>query len=63
LHQQGYTVRKTIDCLTATFCLQANHELLHLDYDFDGFEKRLGLKGACVISEQRLKRELLSSAA
>jgi predicted nucleic acid-binding protein len=44
LRQQGYTVRKTIDCLIATFCLQAKHELLHRDHDFDCFEKRLGLK-------------------
>jgi predicted nucleic acid-binding protein len=44
LRHQGYTVRKTIDCLIATFCLQAKHELLHRDQDFDCFEKRLGLK-------------------
>jgi hypothetical protein len=29
LRQQGYTVGKTIDCLIATFGLQAKHELLH----------------------------------
>jgi predicted nucleic acid-binding protein len=44
LRQQGYTVRKTIDCLIATFCLQAKHERLHRDHDFDCFEKLLGLK-------------------
>jgi len=44
LRQQGYTIRKTIDCLIATFCLQAEHELLHRDHDFDAFEKMLGLK-------------------
>lgn len=44
LRQHGYTVRKTIDCLIATFCLQAEHELLHRDHDFDCFEKVLGLK-------------------
>jgi predicted nucleic acid-binding protein len=43
LRQRGYTVRKTIDCLIATFCLQAEHELLHRDHDFDPFEKELGL--------------------
>jgi predicted nucleic acid-binding protein len=43
LREQGYTVRKTIDCLIATFCLQAKHELLHRDRDFDCFEKVLGL--------------------
>ena len=44
LRQHGYTVRKTIDCLIATFCLQAKHELLHRDHDFDSFEKVLGLQ-------------------
>jgi predicted nucleic acid-binding protein len=44
LRQHGYTVRKTIDCLSATFCLQAKHELLHRDHDFDSFEKVLGLQ-------------------
>jgi len=43
LRRRGYTVRKTIDCLIATFCLQAKHELLHRDHDFDCFEKVLGL--------------------
>jgi predicted nucleic acid-binding protein len=44
LRDQGYTVRRTIDCLIATFCLQAGHELLHRDRDFDSFEKALGLR-------------------
>ncbi len=44
LRQHGYTVRNTIDCLIATFCLQAKHELLHRDHDFDCFEKVLGLQ-------------------
>jgi predicted nucleic acid-binding protein len=44
LRQQGYTGRKTIACLIATFCLQAKHELLHREHDFDRFEKLLGLK-------------------
>jgi predicted nucleic acid-binding protein len=44
LREQGYTVRRTIDCLIATFCLQAGHELLHRDRDFDGFEKGMGLR-------------------
>jgi hypothetical protein len=43
LRQRGYTVHKTIDCLIATFCLQARHELLHRDRDFDCFEV-LGLQ-------------------
>lgn len=44
LRQRGHTVRKTIDCLIATFCLEAGHELLHRDHDFDPFEKVLGLR-------------------
>ena len=44
LRRRGATVRKTIDCLIATFCLQAGHQLLHRDRDFDPFEKHLGLR-------------------
>ncbi len=43
LRQRGRTVRKTIDCLIATFCLRHGHSLLHRDRDFDHFEKFLGL--------------------
>lgn len=43
LRAQGYTVRKTIDCLIATFCLIHDHTLLHNDHDFDPFERILGL--------------------
>jgi predicted nucleic acid-binding protein len=44
LRRHGFTVRKPIDCLIATFCLQADHQLLHRDHDFVSFEKLLGLK-------------------
>jgi predicted nucleic acid-binding protein len=43
LCRQGRTVRKTIDCLIATFCLRHGHSLLHSDRDFDRFEQLLGL--------------------
>ena len=43
LRQRGHTVRKTIDCLIATFCLRGGHSLLHRDRDFDPFEQALGL--------------------
>jgi predicted nucleic acid-binding protein len=43
LRQHGRTVRKTIDCLIATFCLQRGHSLLHRDRDFDHFERILNL--------------------
>ena len=44
LREQGLTVRTTIDCLIATFCLENGHSLLHRDRDFDVFEKSLGLR-------------------
>lgn len=44
LRSSGHTVRKTIDCLIATFCLTERHSLLHRDHDFDQFEKYLGLR-------------------
>jgi len=43
LRNRGKTVRKTIDVLIATFCLQEQHSLLHRDRDFDPFEELLGL--------------------
>lgn len=43
LRGHGHTVRKTIDCLIATFCLRRRHSLLHNDRDFDPFEQLLGL--------------------
>jgi hypothetical protein len=43
LRQKGFTVRKTIDCIIATFCIEHGHQLLHKDSDFDGFEAHLGL--------------------
>ncbi len=44
LRSQGVTVRKTIDCLIATYCIENKHDLLHKDNDFDGFEQFLGLQ-------------------
>jgi len=43
LRSRGQTVRKTIDCLIATFCLRQRHALLHRDRDFDPFERFLEL--------------------
>jgi predicted nucleic acid-binding protein len=43
LRSRGHTVRKTIDCWIATFCLREGHSLLHCDRDFDPFENFLGL--------------------
>jgi predicted nucleic acid-binding protein len=44
LRKVGISVRKTIDCLIATYCIESGNELLHDDRDFDPFETRLGLK-------------------
>jgi len=46
LRQKGITVRKTIDNLIAAWCIENDHELLHNDSDFDGYEKYLGLRVA-----------------
>jgi predicted nucleic acid-binding protein len=43
IREEGLTVRKTIDCLIATFCMSNGHALLHRDRDFDAFEEILGL--------------------
>jgi predicted nucleic acid-binding protein len=44
LRRGGHTVRKTIDCMIATFCLEHGHSLLHRDRDFLPFENLLGLQ-------------------
>lgn len=44
LRKKGITVRKTIDTLIATFCIENGHMLLHNDRDFDPFEEHLGLQ-------------------
>lgn len=44
LRSHGHTVRKTIDCLIASFCVAEGYSLLHRDRDFDPFEKHLGLR-------------------
>ncbi len=44
LRNRGFTIRKTIDCWIATFCLREDHTLLHRDRDFDPFERFLGLR-------------------
>jgi predicted nucleic acid-binding protein len=44
LRARGVTVRKTIDCVIATYCIGSGHSLLHRDRDFDPFEQHLGLR-------------------
>ena len=43
LRRRGVTVRKTIDMLIGTFCLEHGHALLHSDRDFDHLERYFGL--------------------
>jgi len=44
LRKKGITIRKTIDVLIATFCIEYGFELLHNDRDFDPMEEVLGLR-------------------
>jgi len=46
LRKKGLTVRKKIDCLIATFCIENHLPLLYSDRDFEPFIKHLGLKSA-----------------
>ena len=44
LRKAGITIRKTVDCLIATYCIENQVELLTCDRDFDPFEEHLGLR-------------------
>jgi predicted nucleic acid-binding protein len=46
LRSLGVTVRKTIDTVIATRCIEGNYELLHSHRDFEPFVKHLGLRVA-----------------
>lgn len=46
LRTAGVTVRKTIDCLIATRCIEEGYPLLYSDRDFDPFVDHLGLRAA-----------------
>jgi predicted nucleic acid-binding protein len=43
LRKRGVTVRKTIDTVIATRCIESGYDLLHSDRDFDPFAQHLGL--------------------
>ena len=43
LRKQGIIVRKSIDILIATFCLQNDHTILHDDRDNDAMVELIGL--------------------
>jgi hypothetical protein len=44
LRRHGVTVRKTIDTVIATRCIESGYDLLHNDRDFDPFAQHLGLR-------------------
>jgi predicted nucleic acid-binding protein len=44
LRKFGVAVRKTIDTVIATRCIESGFELLHSDRDFGPFAKHLGLR-------------------
>ncbi len=44
LRSLGITIRKTIDTVIATRCIESGYTLLHSDRDFDAFVKHLGLR-------------------
>jgi predicted nucleic acid-binding protein len=44
LRNLGVTVRKTIDTVIATRCIECGYDLLHSDNDFDPSAKYLGLR-------------------
>jgi predicted nucleic acid-binding protein len=44
LRSRGITVRKTVDLIIGTFCIERDHELLHDDRDFDPMVEHLGLR-------------------
>ncbi len=43
LRQQGITIRKSIDMIIGTFCIEGDHFLLHDDRDFAPMVQHLGL--------------------
>ena len=47
LRSLGISVRKTIDTLIATHCIENHLALLYSDRDFDPFVEHLGLRSAC----------------
>lgn len=44
LRRRGITIRKTIDLIIGTFCIENGFSLLHLDRDFRPMAEHLGLR-------------------
>lgn len=53
LRTLGITVRKTIDTVIATHCIEKGFTLLYSDRDFDPFVKHLGLDSAMTVPGQQ----------
>jgi len=43
LRSEGITIRKTVDLIIGTFCIEHGHTLLHDDRDFEPMRAHLGL--------------------
>jgi len=50
LRKKGITIRKTIDIIIGTFCIENELILLHNDKDFFPLEKQLGLQSVILKS-------------
>jgi hypothetical protein len=50
LRKKGITVRKTIDAIIATYCIENKLSLLHRDKDFQPFHQHLKLKNAVAVA-------------
>jgi predicted nucleic acid-binding protein len=46
LRKRGVTIRKSVDVIIATFCIEQNLPLLFSDRDFAPFVRHLGLRSA-----------------
>ncbi len=44
LRKKGITIRKTVDVIIATFCIENDFQLLHSDKDFDPLSMHLNLR-------------------
>lgn len=49
LRNQGLTIRKTMDCLIATYCIESKLPLLYEDGDFNPFVQHLKLRPALTL--------------
>ncbi len=50
LRKKGITIRKTIDVIISTFCIENDIQLLHNDKDFFPLERHMGLQSVSLKS-------------